>query len=132
MPKDIDPQTINADNLPGIWSPVQWDLSEQEQIQELEEQSTANLLFAVDPPEAILRLLLNEYAIERAYEQPKGFNPELQGDWDSELLTFKFQRTITLNRSERNPDYLYLEYKVEDLGTWVFEIKNNKVDIYRL
>ncbi|MFN2128758.1 MAG: hypothetical protein ACK2TU_12945, partial [Anaerolineales bacterium] len=73
MPKDIDPQTMNADNLPGIWSPVQWELSEEEQLQELEEQSTASLLFSVDPPEAILRLLLNEYTIERAYEQPKGY-----------------------------------------------------------
>ena len=99
---------------------------------EIEEQSTASLIFSVDPPEAILRLLLNEYAIERAYEQPKGYNPELQGDWDSDLVTFKFKRAITLNRIERNPENLYLEYKVEDLGTWVFEIGNDNVEIYRL
>jgi hypothetical protein len=132
MPKDIDPQTINADNLPGIWSPIQWELSEGEQLMELEEQSIASLLFSVDPPEAILRLLLNEYAIERAYEPPKGFDPELQGDWDSELVTFKFKRAITLNRIERDPENLYLEYKVEDLGTWILEISNDNVDIYRL
>ena len=132
MPKDIDPQTINADNLPGIWSPIQWELSEEEQLMEIEEQSTASLLFSVDPPEAILRLLLNEYAIERAYEQPKGYNPELQGDWDSDLVTFKFKRAITLNRIERNSEDLYLEYKVEDLGTWVIEIGNDNVDIYRI
>jgi hypothetical protein len=132
MPKDIDPQTINADNLPGIWSPIQWELSEGEQLMELEEQSIASLLFSVDPPEAILRLLLNEYAIERAHEPPKGFDPELQGDWDSELVTFKFKRAITLNRIERDPENLYLEYKVEDLGTWILEISNDNVDIYRL
>ena len=132
MPKDIDHQTINVDNLPGIWSPVQWELSEGEQIMELEEQSTANLLFSVDPPETILRLLLNEYAIERAYEPPKGYNPEMQGDWDHELVTFKFKRVINLNRIERNPDFLYLEYKVEDLGTWVIEIGDDRVEIYRL
>ncbi|MFN2176787.1 MAG: hypothetical protein ACK2U3_12630 [Anaerolineales bacterium] len=132
MPKDIDPQTMNADNLPGIWSPVQWELSEEEQLQELEEQSTASLLFSVDPPEAILRLLLNEYTIERAYEQPKGYNSEQQGDWDSDLLTFKFKRAFTLNHIERNLDSLYLEYKVEDLGTWVVEIGSDNVNIYRL
>jgi len=56
MPIDIDPETMNVDKLPGIWSPVQWELTEEEHIQELDTQATASLLFAVDVPEAILRL----------------------------------------------------------------------------
>jgi hypothetical protein len=27
MPIEIDPETMNVDDLPGIWSPVQWELS---------------------------------------------------------------------------------------------------------
>ncbi|GAG46260.1 unnamed protein product, partial [marine sediment metagenome] len=60
MPRSIDPQTMNVDELPGIWSPVQWDLSEDERLEELENQATASLLWTVDTPEAILRLFLNE------------------------------------------------------------------------
>ncbi len=30
MPGVIDPETMNIDGLPGIWSPVQWELTEQE------------------------------------------------------------------------------------------------------
>jgi hypothetical protein len=44
MPGVIDPETINADTLPGIWSPVQWELNEHERIHELETQATASLL----------------------------------------------------------------------------------------
>jgi hypothetical protein len=60
MPSVIDPETMNVDKLPGVWSPVQWDLSEKERIEELDNQATASLLFSVDTPEAILRLLLDE------------------------------------------------------------------------
>jgi hypothetical protein len=58
MPGVIDPETMNTDGLPGIWSPVQWKLTEEERIAELEAQTEASLLSAVDVPEAILRLLL--------------------------------------------------------------------------
>ena len=56
----IIPETLHVDDLPGIWSPVQWLLSEDERAAELEQQATASLLYAVDAPEAILRLLLEE------------------------------------------------------------------------
>lgn len=39
MPGVIDPETMNAGTLPGIWSPVQWELSQEERIAELEAQS---------------------------------------------------------------------------------------------
>ena len=92
MPGVIDPETMNSDGLPGIWSPVQWWLTEEERIQELEAQSTASLLSAVGDPEAILRLLLQETGIERIFESPEDYDPGSQGEWDPELATFGFQK----------------------------------------
>jgi hypothetical protein len=132
MPSVIDPETMNVDELPGIWTPVQWPLSEEERIQELETQATASLLYAVDTPEAILRLLLNETAIERTFDPPQGFDPELQGDWNSDLVPFQFKREIRLEKVERSPESLYVEYKFGELGYWAFEITPDSVQIYRL
>lgn len=132
MPKIIDPETIYVDNLPGIWSPVQWELSEQERAQELEDQATASLLWAIDAPQTILRLLLNETDIERAYGPPEGYDPEEQGYWEKELVTFQFKRPIELVRVEREQDYLLIEYDFGSLGRWIFEIEPEKVTIERL
>ena len=132
MPTIIDPQTINVDDLPGIWSPVQWELTPDEKAEELENQATASLLWAIDTPEVILRLLLNETAIKRAYGPPKGFDPELQGEWDDEVLTFEFNRPIRLERVERERDYLYVEYNFGELGYWALEIEPDKVNISKL
>ena len=101
MPRYIDPETMNVDEMPGIWSPVQWELSEEERIQELHLQATASLLWAVDAPEAILRLLLSETAIERTLEPPTGYDPENQGEWDESLVTFGFRRSMELVKLER-------------------------------
>jgi hypothetical protein len=132
MPKIIDPETIYVDNLPGIWSPVQWELSEQERAQELEDQATASLLWAIDAPQTILRLLLNETDIERAYGPPEGYDPEEQGYWEKDLVTFQFKRSIQLARVEREQDYLLIEYDFGSLGRWIFEIEPEKVTIERL
>ena len=132
MPSVIDPETMNVDELPGIWTPVQWPLNEEERIQELETQATASLLFAVDTPEAILRVLLNETAIERAFDPPAGFDPELQGDWNPDLVTFQFKREIRLEKVERSPERLYIEYKFGELGYWAFEIEPDNMQVYRL
>jgi hypothetical protein len=132
MPASIDPETINVDELPGIWSPVQWDLTEEERIQELEEQAKASLLWVVDVPEAILRLLIGETEITRAYEPPDGFDPELQGEWDENLVTFQFKRGIQPIKVERQREYLYIEYKLEDYGYWAIEISPEEINIQRL
>lgn len=132
MPSVIDPETMNVDELPGIWSPVQWPMSEEERLQELDVQATASLLFAVDTPETILRLLLNETDIERAFDPPEGFDPEQQGDWNSDLVTFQFKRSIRLEKVERSPERLYIEYKFGELGYWALEIEADSVQIYRL
>lgn len=132
MPGIIDPQTMYIDDLPGIWSPVQWEMTSEEHAQELEQQATASLLWAIDAPEAILRLLLEESAIERSYGSPEGYNPEMQGEWNSDLITFEFKRPIRLERFERDQDYLYVEYNFDNRGYWSFEIEPEKVTIQRL
>jgi hypothetical protein len=132
MPGVIDPETMNADELPGIWSPVQWDLSEDERAQELETQATASLLWSVDVPETILRMMLQETEIERLYEPPEGYDPNLQGEWDPKLITFGFKKPIELVKVERKRETLYLEYKFSDFGYWYFEIEPEKMTMGRI
>jgi hypothetical protein len=132
MPSIIDHETMNVDELPGIWSPVQWELTEEERIQELDTQARASLVSVIDAPEAVLRLLLDETAIERAFDPPSGYNPEQQGEWDPDLLTFQFQRPITLVKVERGRERLYIEYRVADLGYWALVIEPEHVEIYRI
>ena len=132
MPGVIDPETINADDLPGIWSPVQWELSEEERVREVENQATASLLWSVDMPEAILRMLLQETAVERLFEAPENYDEEEQGVWDDHLVTFGFQKQIELVKLTREHDYLYLEFKFGDFGYWYIEIEPEKVTISRI
>ncbi len=132
MPAIMDPETMYVDDLPAIWSPVQWELAPEEHAHELEEQATASLLRAVDAPEAILRLMLDETGIQRAYEAPEGYDPEQQGEWNSALVTFQFKRPIRLERVERDRDFLYVEYNFGDLGRWALEFEPEKVRIERV
>jgi hypothetical protein len=132
MPAIIDTQALNVNELPTIWSPVQWELTLDEREEELDSQHTASLLWAADAPEAILRLLLSETKIERALEPPEGFDPEQQGDWDPEITTYKFRRPIKLVKCERGENSLYIEYKLGELGYWAFEIGPDEVHIVHL
>jgi hypothetical protein len=132
MPGVIDPETMYTDDLPGIWSPVQWELSEEDRHVEIEGQAKASLLWSVSTPEAILRLLLTECEIERALDPPRGHDPETQGAWDDSLVTFKFKRPIRLRQVERERDSLYVEYDFGDVGYWAFEISPEEVFISRI
>ena len=132
MPSVIDPETLYVDDLPAIWSPVQWELTDEERIQAVEEQATASLLWTMDAPEAILRLLLNETGILRLNAQPTGYNPAEQGDWDKSLITFGPDRPIKLESVERSPTSLYLVYDFGDLGHWEFTIEAEKVSLERI
>jgi hypothetical protein len=122
MPGFIDPQFTSANKLPTIWSPVQWELTGAQRADELENQATASLLWSADIPEAILRLLLNETEIERAYEPPEGYDPEQQGEWDETMLTFQFKRSIQIEKYEQRTDGAYIEYKLGELGCWAIDI----------
>ncbi|RMF41163.1 MAG: hypothetical protein D6755_12875 [Anaerolineae bacterium] len=132
MPSIIDPNTTYVDDLPGIWAPVQWETTPEEAEQELMEQARASLLWVIDAPEAALRLFLDETDIERAYEPPPGYDPEQQGEWDYDLLTFQFKRRISLRHMERQTDYLLVLYDVEGLGTWSVEITPTSVVIEKI
>ncbi len=132
MPGVIDLEAIGANNLPGIWSPVQWELDEYQRQAELENQARANLLWAVDEPQAILRLLLQETEVERLLEPPEEYDEQKQGEWNDQLVTYGFKRPIQLVKVEREPDYLYIEYKFGDFGYWYVEIEPEKVTIGRI
>lgn len=132
MPSIIDPLTLYIDDLPGIWSPVQWELTPQERTHEIETQATASLLHVIDAPEAMLRMLLGETEIIRAYEPPKGYNPELQGEWNPDIITFQFRRPIRLENVERTPELLSVLYDFGELGHWLIEIEEEKVRIERV
>jgi hypothetical protein len=132
MPSVIDPETLYVDDLPAIWSPVQWELSEEERVQAIEEQATASLLWTVDAPEAILRLLLGETEIQRLYAPPKDYNPEEQGEWDDSLVTFGPRRDIKLESVQRTPTRLELVYDFGELGRWEFVIESERVSIQRI
>ena len=132
MTSVIIPETLHVDDLPGIWSPVQWELSEEEHAAELEQQANASLIWTVNVPEAILRLLLEETAIERAYEPPAGYDAEQQGEWDESLVTFTFKRRVRLEAEERTPDSLSVIYKLDGAGYWQIEITPERVIIERI
>lgn len=132
MPSVIDPQTIHVDELPAIWSPVQWELSEEERVEAVNEQAIASLLWTMDAPEAVLRLLLGETEVQRLYRPPENYVSDEQGEWDKEILTFGPYRPIKLIELEREPDYLRLVYNFGDLGYWEFIIEPEKVSIERI
>ena len=104
----------------------------EERVEEIEEQAKASLLWAMDAPEAILRLLLNEEGIKRLYEPPANYDPEEQGEWSSEFLTFGSKRAIKLDSIVREREALHLVYKVGDNGYWEFEITPERVVIERI
>jgi len=132
MPSVIDPETIQVDTLPALWSPVQSALTDDERALELEAQATASLLWAADAPETILRLLLSETEIARAFDPPQAYDPMQQGEWDPGLVTFVFARPIRLLSEERQRDRLSLEYKLEGAGYWRVEITPESLTISKL
>jgi hypothetical protein len=132
MPSVIDPQTIHVDELPAIWSPVQWELTEEERVEAINEQALASLLWTMDAPEAILRLLLGETEIKRLYQAPDDYQPAEQGEWDESILTFGPYRPIKVIEEERTPTHLRVVYDFGDLGYWEFMIEPEKVTIERI
>ena len=132
MPGVIDHETIYVDQLPTVWSPPRAELNPEERTKELEEQATANLLWASPVPEQILRLLLNETAVDRLLDPPEGFDPEVQGVWEDHGLVYGFKRPIRLLKEERSPDKLVLEYKLEGAGYWMLAISPEEVTLGRI
>jgi hypothetical protein len=132
MPAFIDAEFMHVDDLPGIWSPIQWDLTPEEKVAEVEEQALASLMAAVDVPEAILRSLLGETAVERAYAAPEGYDPEQQGDWDDTIVTFQFKRPIVLIHHERGQGRLMVQYDFHEQGRWQVEVTEESFHLERI
>lgn len=132
MPAVIEPELIEADELPSVWSPVQWELTPDERAVEVEEQATASLILSADVPEAILRLLLREAEIEQSFEPPDGYDPEQQGEWDYNLVTYQFKRRIRLVSLEREEGSLFVEYDCGALGHWAMEISPEEFNFYKI
>jgi hypothetical protein len=132
MPGILDHENMHVDDLPGIWSPVQWELTDEERVRELDDQATASLLSSINVPEAILRLLLSETDIEPASSPPPGYDPDLQGEWNEMLTTFKFKRPVELDSVEREAECFTVTYKVEGAGYWVMEFGPERVVIERI
>jgi hypothetical protein len=132
MPGYIDAEFMHVDDLPGIWSPIQWDLTPEERVAEVEEQAGASLMAAIDIPEALLRSLLGETDIERAYGAPEGYDPEQQGEWDDQIITFQFKRPIKLLNLERDSGRLLVQYDFHDLGRWQLEITEKSFHLERV
>ena len=72
--------------------------------------------------EAVLRMLYGETEIERVFNPPQGYNPEVQGDWDDQLVTFAFQRRVEKISEERDDESMRLEYRMEGCGQYSIEI----------
>jgi hypothetical protein len=121
-----------VDDLPAIWAPVQWEQSPEERVDSIHEQATASLLWTMDAPEAVLRLLLAETEIQRLGAPPEGYDPREQGDWDAKILTFGPYRPIRLHALERSRDHLRVVYDFGDLGYWEFTIEAQRVTIERM
>lgn len=132
MPGVIDPETMPVDELPGVWAPVQWVQSELERAAEIDNQARASLLAAVDVPEAVLRLVLNETDAEQTYDPPPGYQPDQQGDWDPDLITFAFRRPLRLVQADRKRDELTVEYDFGALGRWLFTIAPERLILERI
>ena len=110
-----------------------WDeLLRRLRARELEEQATASLLWSSDAPEAILRLLLGETDIARAFDPPERYDSAVQGEWHASLVTFRFARPIRLIQEERSPDHLALEYKLEGAGFWRLEFTPESVSVRKV
>jgi hypothetical protein len=131
MPQ-IEPEHFNVDELPGVWTPVQWDMTIEERVQEDEQQAQASLLKTVDVPEAILRLLTGEYEVERIFAPPAGYNPEQQGDWDESLITFAFKRAARLVEVTREAGRLVVTYNLAGWGYWQVTLTPDDVRIIRV
>ena len=132
MPSFIDAEFMHVDDLPGIWSPIQWDLTPEENVAEVEEQARSSLVAAIDVPEAVLRMLLGETAVVRAYAAPEGYDPEQQGDWDDSIITFQFKRPITLLHHERGQGRLLVQYDFHEQGRWQIEVSEDSFHLERI
>jgi len=127
----LDPQTFPTIDVPAIWCPKKEKLRGNPLALAIEEQAKGSLLLSADPVEAVLRLLYGELEVTRAEEQPRGYNPEVQGDWDKEEVTFAFARRAKKISEERSEYSLQLEYELEGCGRYSVAVSADSVSIVK-
>jgi hypothetical protein len=118
----LDPLTFPVLDVPAIWCPEKEKEFGNPLAASIEAQAKASLLASSDTVEAILRLLYDEAEIERIYEPPPGYNPEVQGDWDDEQVTFAFRHRVEKIGEQRDDEMLRMEYRMEGCGQYSVEI----------
>jgi hypothetical protein len=125
----LDPLTFPTLGVPAIWCPQKEKLLGNPLALRIEEQAKGSLLLSADLVESILRLLYGETEIERVYDPPKGYNPELQGEWDGSQLTFAFRRQVKKVREVRDDQSLGMDYQIEGCGRFRVEITPDSFSI---
>jgi hypothetical protein len=125
----LDPLTFPVLDVPAIWCPQKEKVLGNPLATSIEEQAKASLLASADTVEAILRLLHGETAIDRVFEPPQGYNPDVQGEWDDDAVTFAFHRRVEKIREIRDEQSLLLEYQMEGCGRYRVEITPERFSI---
>jgi hypothetical protein len=126
---DIDPLTFPTINLPAIWTPIKEKSEANPLALQIQEQARASLLLTADTIESILRLLLGETEVERVFTPPKGYDTELQGEWDNSAITFTFIRSIRIFSENRDPEQLKMQYEVEGRGIYNIILNKDGIEI---
>jgi secreted PhoX family phosphatase len=129
MPSYLDPLTFPVLDVPAIWCPEKERVLGNSLAVSIEAQAKASLLASADTVESILRLLFDEAEIDRVFEPPQGYNPEVQGDWDDQQVTFVFRRRVEKISEERDNESLRMEYRMEGCGQYRVEITSESFSI---
>ena len=127
----LDPLTFPVLDVPAIWCPEKERLVGNPLATSIEEQAKASLLASADTVESILRLLYDKAEIERVLEPPQGYNPEVQGDWDDQQVTFAFLRRVERISEERDDESLRMEYRIDGCGKFMVEITPESFSIQK-
>jgi hypothetical protein len=131
MPDGFDTETFPSHEFPAIWFYQKPPEDKRDFAAFVEHQAASGMLASTDILEAVLRLLLGLTEVEGVYDPPRGYDPEVQGEWDSDVLTFIFRRRVQKVGEDREDGEIRLEYQVETCGTFVVTIRGDSVHIER-
>jgi hypothetical protein len=131
MSPAFDAQTFPTIDVPAVWCYRKPPEERPEFAAFVEQQAVGGLLLSADPVEIVLRLMLGLTQVEGVYDPPPGYDPELQGEWDGDTLTFVFKRRIRKVGEVREYGAIRLEYQVQGSGTFQVVIEEEKVAIER-
>jgi hypothetical protein len=132
MTSEFDPLTFPTFSVPAIWTYQKPPEGGQEFGNYLEAQALNGLIGTSDIFEVMLRLLLGLTDIERIYEPPEEYDPEIQGEWDDSIITFAFTKKVKPVEERRGEGVLTSEYIVEGSGSYRVELEYEKLTIQKI